>query len=140
MWPSRSTGVRRQSEEDASVSNGLRAVHWSEAGSTRKTPATESTLSIEVYRDVFAHYAGWDWRRVMNEARSFKRRIGDFNPAYLEESRGIAEGMVRGWRNPGHQRSNRGDVRAKTRQAMTGSGPPECSAFAALPAASAVTL
>ncbi|HEY5989972.1 MAG TPA: C45 family peptidase [Streptosporangiaceae bacterium] len=48
--------------------------------------------SVAAYRDVFAHYAGWDWARVRREAARFREPIVAFRPAYLEEIRGIAEG------------------------------------------------
>ena len=48
--------------------------------------------SVREYRQVFAHYAGWDWQRVRREAARFEGPIADFRPAYLQEMRGIAEG------------------------------------------------
>ena len=47
---------------------------------------------MAAYRDVFAHYAGWDWATVRREAARFEAPIAAFRPAYLEEIRGIAEG------------------------------------------------
>jgi isopenicillin-N N-acyltransferase-like protein len=49
-------------------------------------------LSIEAYRDVFAHYAGWSWPRVTAEARRYEEPIDSLDPKYLGEIRGIAEG------------------------------------------------
>jgi isopenicillin-N N-acyltransferase like protein len=41
---------------------------------------------------VFAHYAGWDWPRVREEAHAFERPIADYGGGYLAELGGIAEG------------------------------------------------
>jgi len=48
--------------------------------------------SIEAYREVFAAYAGWDWDAVTEQARAYEAPIERFEPRYLEEMRGIAEG------------------------------------------------
>ncbi|MFI5080015.1 MAG: hypothetical protein ACHQCE_03010, partial [Streptosporangiales bacterium] len=48
--------------------------------------------SVAAYRDVFAHYAGWDWATVRREAARYEKPIAAFRPSYLEEIRGIAEG------------------------------------------------
>jgi isopenicillin-N N-acyltransferase like protein len=48
--------------------------------------------SVQGYREVFAHYAGWDWPTVRRVAAGFEAPIDGFRPAYLEEMRGIAEG------------------------------------------------
>lgn len=48
--------------------------------------------SIEAYREVFAHYAGWDWNEVGEQAARFRQPIAAFRPSYLDEMRGIAEG------------------------------------------------
>lgn len=48
--------------------------------------------SIEAYREVFMHYAGWDWARVRAEASTFRDPIAAFGRPYLDEMRGIAEG------------------------------------------------
>ncbi len=48
--------------------------------------------STAAYREVFAHYAGWDWATVRREADRFEKPIAAFRPAYLDEIRGIAEG------------------------------------------------
>lgn len=49
-------------------------------------------LSIAAYRDVFMHYATWDWPTVLTEARRFREPIRAFGEAYYEEILGIAEG------------------------------------------------
>lgn len=48
--------------------------------------------SIEAYGEVFAHYAGWDWSRVRQEAEGFRAPIAAYGEQYLEEIVGIAEG------------------------------------------------
>lgn len=48
--------------------------------------------SIEAYREVFAHYAGWDWGTVTAEALRYREPIERFGPSYVEEMQGIAEG------------------------------------------------
>jgi isopenicillin-N N-acyltransferase-like protein len=48
--------------------------------------------SIDAYREVFQAYAGWDWAAVTEHARAYADPIARFDPAYLDEIRGIAEG------------------------------------------------
>ncbi len=48
--------------------------------------------TIQVYGDVFREYAGWDWEHVCTQAQSFLPALKDFEPRYVEEMRGIAEG------------------------------------------------
>lgn len=48
--------------------------------------------SVAAYREVFAHYTGWDWAAVRREAARFEEPVADFRPACLAEMRGIAEG------------------------------------------------
>jgi isopenicillin-N N-acyltransferase-like protein len=48
--------------------------------------------SVEIYGDVFAHYAGWDWERVREEAGRYVAPVTAFEPRYLDEVRGLAEG------------------------------------------------
>jgi isopenicillin-N N-acyltransferase-like protein len=90
--------------------------------------------SIGAYREVFAHYAGWDWATVRAEAARFESPIAAFRPAYLEEIRGIAEGAG----------VDAGDVlainvrtevmfAARAKQATARTGPAECSSFAVVP-------
>jgi len=96
--------------------------------------------SIAAYRDVFVHYAGWDWPRVTEEAHRFEGPIDDYNPAYLEEMRGIAEGAAVGFEDV-LALNVRTEVMfaAKAHEATSGSasGLGGCSAFAVLPGASA---
>ena len=95
-------------------------------------------LSVQAYRSVFAHYAGWDWDTVRRAAAGFQAPIAAFRPAYLEEMRGIADGA--GLDLADVLAINvRTEVMyaAKARQAplasRTGHPPAECSAFAVVP-------
>jgi isopenicillin-N N-acyltransferase-like protein len=96
--------------------------------------------SIEAYTDVFAHYAGWSWERVVEEARAFERPIADYEPRYLEEIRGIAEGASLPFEDV-LALNVRTEVMfsAKARLAVAEAGlkVDGCSAFAVLPEASA---
>src|SRR5579875_1444898 len=91
--------------------------------------------SVSLYRDVFAHYAGWDWARVRAEAGRFEAPIAAFRPGCLEEMRGIAEGA--GLDLLDILAVNvRTEVMfaARARQATGRQLPAECSAFAVAPA------
>lgn len=48
--------------------------------------------SLEVYREAFAHYAGWEWSQVREDAARFREPIAAFGPEYLDELQGIADG------------------------------------------------
>lgn len=48
--------------------------------------------SLEAYERVFHHYAGWDWRTVVEEAHRFEEPIGAYEERYLDEMRGLAAG------------------------------------------------
>jgi isopenicillin-N N-acyltransferase like protein len=100
-------------------------------------------LSVQAYQRVFAHYAGWDWPAVRRAAAEFEAPVAAFGPAYLDEMRGIAEGA--GLDLADVLAINvRTEVMyaAKARQApLAARGPahsrplpPECSAFAVVPA------
>jgi isopenicillin-N N-acyltransferase-like protein len=91
--------------------------------------------SIDAYREVFAHYAGWDWARVRREAEGFREPIQAFGARYLEEIRGIADGA-----GVGELDVLAINVRTEVMFAATARDadrrrrlPPECSAFAAAP-------
>jgi len=92
--------------------------------------------SIDAYREVFQSYAGWDWATVTEHARRYADPILAFDPVYMAEIRGIAEGAD----------VDEADVlainvrtevmfAAKARAAARRVG--ECSAFAATPTRSA---
>lgn len=92
--------------------------------------------SIDAYREVFRSYAGWDWAKVTDRARAYAVPIERFDPVYLEEIRGIAEGA--GVEETDVLAINvRTEVMfaAKARQAERRVG--ECSAFAVTPGRSA---
>jgi isopenicillin-N N-acyltransferase-like protein len=91
--------------------------------------------SVEAYRRVFEHYAGWDWAAVRREAARFEAPIAGFRPVYLAEMRGIAEGA--GLDLADILAINvRTEIMysAKARQAPLAKAPAECSAFAVVPA------
>jgi isopenicillin-N N-acyltransferase like protein len=92
-------------------------------------------LSVQAYRQVFAHFAGWGWPMVRREAARFEKPIAAFQPAYLEEMRGIADGAGL---DPADvlALNVRTEVMysAKARQAPIGQTPAECTAFACVPA------
>ena len=93
--------------------------------------------SVQAYQQAFAHFAGWDWATVRREAARFEAPIGKFRSAYLEEMRGLADGA--GLDLPDVLAINvRTEVMysAKARQAPRAAPqpPPECSAFARVPA------
>jgi len=101
--------------------------------------------SVQAYRQVFAHYAGWDWPTVRRAAAGFEAPVAAFRPAYLEEMRGIADGA--GLDLADVLAINvRTEVMyaAKARQAPLASRaaqpPAECSAFAVVQDRSAPTL
>lgn len=96
-------------------------------------------LSIRAYGDVFRDLAGWDWPTVRAQAERYVDPIGAFEPAYLDEMRGIAEGAGVAFEDV-LAINVRTEVMfaAKARAAEEASRPrPDgCSAFAVLPEAS----
>jgi isopenicillin-N N-acyltransferase-like protein len=90
--------------------------------------------SVEVYREVFAHYTGWDWPDVQREAARFERPVAEFRPAYLEEMRGIADGADLDLLDVLAINVRTEIMFAATaRQAIRGRRIGECSAFAVVP-------
>jgi isopenicillin-N N-acyltransferase-like protein len=92
--------------------------------------------SIEAYHEVFLAYAGWDGATVREHALAYAEPIAAFDPAYLDEIRGIAEGA--GVDEADVLAINvRTEVMfaAKARDAARRVG--ECSAFAVTPSRSA---
>ncbi|MDX6618142.1 MAG: isopenicillin-N N-acyltransferase like protein [Gaiellales bacterium] len=93
--------------------------------------------SIEAYHAVFAHYAGWDWPTVSEHALRYVAPIEDAWPRYMEEIRGIAEG-ARAELADVMAINTRTEIMFAAKAAHAGGDlPPECSAFAALPEATA---
>ena len=91
--------------------------------------------SVDAYRDVFAHYAHWDWSKVTKEALRFVEPVRGYGQVYLAEMQGIAEGA--GVRLEDIMAINvRTEVMfaAKARDAsVTLPQVAECSAFVAIP-------
>jgi len=48
--------------------------------------------SVDSYRRVFQHYAGWDWPKVRREGARFEAPVAEFRPGVVAEMRGIADG------------------------------------------------
>ncbi len=92
--------------------------------------------SIDAYREVFAAYAGWDWAAVTDHARTYETPIERFDPVYLEEMRGIAEGA--GVDEADVLAINvRTEVMFAAKAREAGGQVGECSAFAVTPSRSA---
>jgi len=89
--------------------------------------------SVAIYREVFAYYAGWDWPRVVEHAALYRPAIAAYEPRYLEEIDAIASGAG----------LDPGDVLALNVRteimfaAVARAAANECTAFAALPEATA---
>jgi isopenicillin-N N-acyltransferase-like protein len=47
---------------------------------------------IEVYKDVFDHYAKWGWKQVTEHAQTYIPAIAAYRERYIDEMCGIAEG------------------------------------------------
>ena len=95
--------------------------------------AARIARSVAIYKDVFSHYAGWKWDRVVEHANLYRPAIGDYRPRYLEEIQGIADGAG----------LDSGDVLALNVRteimfaAIARRAAGECTAFVALPQATA---
>jgi isopenicillin-N N-acyltransferase-like protein len=48
--------------------------------------------SVEIYQEIFQHYAGWPWPQVVEHAQLYRPAIAAYQPRYLEEIEGMAEG------------------------------------------------
>ncbi len=48
--------------------------------------------SLQIYRGLFRHYAGWEWSRVRDQAGRYRSVIEALEVRYLEEINGMAEG------------------------------------------------
>jgi isopenicillin-N N-acyltransferase-like protein len=95
--------------------------------------------SVDAYGEVFGHWAGWPWRRVIEESRRYEAPIAEFSPTYVDELRGIAEGSGVPFKDV-LAINVRTEVMfsAKARQAAEAIRQRgECSSFAVLPEASA---
>ncbi len=49
-------------------------------------------INIEMYKAMFMEYANISWEDAKKIARSFEKSINDFNPKFIQEIQGIAEG------------------------------------------------
>jgi isopenicillin-N N-acyltransferase-like protein len=64
-----------------------------ERGKQYGTQAAERIQhNVEVYRQIFEHYAGWEWHTVAAYAAAFEPAIRAYRPHFIDEMRGIAEG------------------------------------------------
>src|SRR5262249_45940239 len=93
--------------------------------------------SVEAYREVFAHYAGWDWDTVRREAARFEAPVAAFGHRYLEEMRGIADGAGLGLADVLATNVRTEIMFAATARKAAAGHPGECSTFAVVPASGA---
>ncbi len=91
--------------------------------------------SIEGYKEVFDHYARWDWSRTRTEAARFRAPIEAYGREYAEEISGIAEGAAVDELDVIALNVRTEIMFAATARDVAGGPhlPAECSAFAALP-------
>jgi isopenicillin-N N-acyltransferase like protein len=102
-------------------------------------------VSMSAYEDVFRAYAGWDWGRVRGEAARYEGSIAAFDPRYVEEMRGIAEGagvdledvLSINVRTEVMFSAKARAAESASRSGGDGQRQGECSSFAVLPEASA---
>jgi isopenicillin-N N-acyltransferase like protein len=102
-------------------------------------------VSISAYEEVFRAYTGWDWGRVRSEAARYEGPIAAFDHRYVEEMRGIAEGVGVDLEDVLSINVRTEVMFAAKARAAEAAGRPhdggrrvgECSAFAVLPGASA---
>ena len=89
--------------------------------------------NVEVYREIFRHYAGWDWPSVVKHAHTYAPSIEAYRAHFLDEMRGIADGAGLAL----------GDILALNVRteimfaAVARAAAHECTAFVALPEATA---
>jgi isopenicillin-N N-acyltransferase-like protein len=88
--------------------------------------------SVELYRAVFAHVAGWTWDEAVAHARTYRPSIEAAHPHLLDELAGIAEGAGL---DPDDVLAI--NVRTEIMFAAVARQVAECTAFAALPPATA---
>jgi len=93
--------------------------------------ASRIRRNLEIYRELFAHYAGWGWAQVKAHAQTFEPAIAAYRPHFLDEMRGIAEGA-----GVLYEDILALNVRTEIRNfAIAKRVPGECSSFVILPAA-----
>jgi isopenicillin-N N-acyltransferase-like protein len=101
--------------------------------------------SIDAYEEVFRAYAGWDWAQVRRQAARYEAAIAAYDPRYVEEMRGIAEGagvhledvLSINVRTEVMFAAKARAAEEASRTGGDGQRQGECSAFAVLPEASA---
>jgi isopenicillin-N N-acyltransferase-like protein len=85
--------------------------------------------NLHLYRTIFRYYAGWEWEHVVKHSMAYRPFVMEYEPGYLEELNGIAEGAD----------VNPHDIFALNLRteimfaAMNGIDSAECTAFATLP-------
>jgi isopenicillin-N N-acyltransferase-like protein len=88
--------------------------------------------TLRAYAALFAHYAGLDWTSARAYARAFEPIIADHDPQLVEEMQGIAEGA-----HVDFDDILALNVRTEVMYGLGELHAAECTAFAALPAATA---
>jgi isopenicillin-N N-acyltransferase-like protein len=98
--------------------------------------AQERVLAtLDLYRRVFAHYAGWDWTQVVDHGARYRPAIEAAHPDVLDEMAGIADGA-------GVRPDDILAVNVRTEilfaaVARRAAAPRECTSFAVLPSGTA---
>jgi len=91
--------------------------------------ASRIRKSIEKYKKVFQHAAGWDWERVKQQARLYEAAIAAYRPHFIEELHGISKGAGQSFED-----ILAINVRTEVRNAaIARAAADECTAFVALP-------
>jgi isopenicillin-N N-acyltransferase-like protein len=101
--------------------------------------------SIAAYEEVFRAYADWDWGQVRRQAARYEPAIAAYEPRYVDEMRGIAEGagvdledvLSINVRTEVMFAAKARAAEEASRAGGDGQRQGECSAFAVLPEASA---
>ena len=91
--------------------------------------ASQIKRNIDIYKEMFAYYAGWDWEKTKSHARLFEPVISAYRSRHLDEMRGIAEGA-----KVDYEDILALNVRTEIRNfAIAKRVPRECSSFVILP-------
>ena len=99
-----------------------------------KAAASLIQRNIEIYQEMFATYAGWDWNKTKSHARLFEPLIAAYRSRHLDEMRGIAEGA-----QVDYEDILALNVRTEIRNfAIAKRVPMECTSFVILPPAAEV--
>jgi isopenicillin-N N-acyltransferase-like protein len=95
--------------------------------------ADRMARSIDIYREIFEHYAGWEWDQVTAHAAHYRPKIEAYEPRYLQEIDGMAAGS-------GLDARDLLAINVRTEvmfAAVARQAAQECTAFIALPEATA---